>query len=1333
MYLEGPLKSGKTAFLVQKFIGLIESGVSTSEILVITQNSYKKKVFSDKVREKLVENNILGTGELPVFTFNGIVYNSIKSNWPLVEEIIPDKAGNREINPNLCGLEVSELLIKSCIRKINQRENIEDSLRDYQSHKNLKHQILRRLTLVTNNMLDKSEISERSELLNEQMGKQAQDVLEELRLLSRNFRTFDYLKQMSTFHYLLEKDMINFGNIKYLLVDDFDEMTFSAQHFVRNILSGMKEFYISADAQGSSRRGYLCANPDGYTELKQLMRSETKILTPEKESFGDAQELFEAVLSNKTPNLKNITLLENSIRYVEMLEQVFCKIKVLISNEKYSPDDIVLVTPSLDSTLKHTLKEFFEAEKIKYQFLTGSKKIIDDPLVFGTLIILQLVNKEWGFRPKAYEIRALLTGMLGISTMFCEKVLKKYENTGKLDEEIELINSDADRRYKALVELIKELKEEEKPLFEQVEKVFYTLILPTLNEDTGLEEFNRMVDSLKDFELLGKKTQKQLFVGKEWLILMKDTVVSDNPSSAPELKENHVKIATPQKVIDLEIESKIQIWLDVSSLHWAKDDTGQLYNAWVFHKNWQEDKYTPHIHKKLTLRKTAHVLRKLVSLSEENIYCFASQLDVAGNENDGGIENYTSERKEKMEIKFEFTPRQDQAPVLEYESGSMAISAVPGAGKTKILEALIIKMIQDGINPEEILVLTYMDSAARNIRERIKNTCPSLVKFPHISTIHGLALSIIKQGDNYTKFGLDVDFDICDDAIKFSIMYELYDKVNINGDYNSNSFNYLYTSAISQAKLLEITPEDIGKFLSNKDSELYKELYDFYPVYSEYQKALKIRNMIDYDDFLIYSVKLLKEYPEIRQHYQEKFKFVIEDEAQDSSSVQQELFELICEQHGNLIRCGDPNQAITSSFSSSDLRGFVEFLKAADKVVEMDHSQRCATEVFGLANSLVEWTKEQPELKDAFIPLKIHPVEGRNPETQNCLDFKIYETPEEEKEKILKEIQKLRKSGFKFTIGVLLRGNSSVVEYAQYLDQHNIPLICYSESVAQKKVFRFIKAWLDSLNNPWNNSFVRNLYDEFCKSSVMEYDFDSSHFLEKAGSPFISFSKDDLLTENLKYFQDEILRWLDKSTLPPEEIVSDIGVYYFENVIDKSNARIISILVDRFRRYYTDNEQNKTAGLPEVIDYLQELGFKKKLSGVKFFNELEQDDDKYRFVQIMTAHKAKGLEFDAVFMPEMQETMYSYPITPEIIKPMQSDMLINQIKQIQGKHRSFDEIKLEQIHEHLRLIYVGITRAKHYLYMSGHQKSKYSWNRNKDYKPSAVLEYFVEQNEGAVR
>jgi len=1331
MYIQAPLKSGKTAYLAEKFAELLASGVKSSEILVIVQNSYKKKVFLELLNHKLKEKKIFGTSELNVHTFNGIVFNSIKRNWAIVEEILPEVYGKKEILPNLCGLDVSELIIKKCIKKINSKEKLEDSLRDYRSHRNLKHQLLRRLSLITNNLLDKDEIEDRSAVLNEQMGKQAQETINEYKKLSNKYRTFDNLKQISTFFHLLERGKIDFKEINYIFVDDYDELAYSAQQFVKLIIRDVKSFYIAADTEGSTRRGYLCANPQGFEEIKEFIPSEILELQCKNEIYNDANQLFKAILENKSANFKNIKLIENSIRYVEMLEQIFTKISFLLKNKKYSPNDLAIIAPYVDDTLKHTLKEFFEKENIPYQLLTGSKKIFDNILVFGTVIILQLINQEWQFEPKKFEIRSLLTGMMGLSTVDMFEIMECYAEKHFLPDNA-FLNKEMPQKYTVLVALIKDLKENKKKLSIQVERIFTEIILPELDENADLEDFNRMLKSLIEFEKLMETTKDKVFSIKDWIILIKDTVVSDNPSSAPDLKENTLKIATPQKLIDLEVSSKIQIWLDISSNNWLREDTGTLYNSWVFNKNWCDTKYTPQIHRKLTLQKTAHVLRKLALLSQQEIWLYASQLDLAGNENEGGIEEYICEEKSVTEINFNFIPREDQREVLNYESGTMAISAVPGAGKTKILEALIIKLIKEGVNPESILVLTYMESAARNIRERIKTSCPNLLKFPAISTIHGLGLSIIKNGDNYSKVGLDADFEICDDTLKFKIMRDVFETLIKTEDLKQNLFNFDYPSAISQAKFLKITPEKIAQFLHNKKREDFGELYDFYPVYSLYQEILKDRNIVDFDDLLVLSVDLVKNFPEIREHFQDKFAYIIEDEAQDSSEVQQELFKILSEKHGNLIRCGDPNQAITSSFSNSDVRGFVDFIDNAEKIVCMDHSQRCADEVFYLANSLVDYAKEEAASENAFVKMKIHPVKGKNPDTKDCLHFDIYETPEEEKLKVFEEVQKLRKSGYKFSIGILLRSNPSVIEWAEFLDAREVPYICYSESVAQKKVFRFIKSLLEVLNNPWDNQLVKSLYEEFVKIGAIPYEFDCLHFIEKSGSPFVTFSREELSPENLRFFQDEIMKWLAKSYLSPEEIITDLATAYFTNVIDKSNARIIGLLVSRFRRYDTDNEINKSVNLPEIIDYLRELGYKKSLNGVKFFNEIESDSDKSEFVQIMTVHKAKGLEFDAVFMPEMQEAKNGFPISSHLIRIGTRERLINQLKLIINNNIPFDELKKEIINEHLRLIYVGITRAIHYLYMSGNKKSKYSWEKKENYSPSKVLEYFMKNRERIV-
>ena len=232
-----------------------------------------------------------------------------------------------------------------------------------------------------------------------------------------------------------------------------------------------------------------------------------------------------------------------------------------------------------------------------------------------------------------------------------------------------------------------------------------------------------------------------------------------------------------------------------------------------------------------------------------------------------------------------------------------------------------------------------MDSAARNFRERIKNMCPESVLLPNISTIHGLALKILKENSNFERLNLTDDFEICDDTQRMRIIRSVGSKLT-KTDLED------FDRATSVFKLQE---GNIDTQSTDKKIEKFKIFY------KEYQNQLREANMIDYDDILILSVKLLENNPDVLEYYQDICEYIIEDEAQDSSGVQQRLIGLLSGKHKNLIRCGDINQAITTTFSNADVEGFRRFIQTSDKTVEMNHSQRCTQDVMTLANSLVDW------------------------------------------------------------------------------------------------------------------------------------------------------------------------------------------------------------------------------------------------------------------------------------------------------------------------------------------------------------------------------------------
>lgn len=538
--------------------------------------------------------------------------------------------------------------------------------------------------------------------------------------------------------------------------------------------------------------------------------------------------------------------------------------------------------------------------------------------------------------------------------------------------------------------------------------MFYRLV--DFADEAKINKFNFFIKQLRDFEsVLGAKTVIER--ADEIITQIENSIIAENPSTTLEIGENDLVIATPQKIIDNKISSKYQFWLDVSHSDWVKTDTGPLYNAWVFQADWTKDEYTVEDDIFLARQKTARILRKLLLLAEKHIWACSSLFDPSGVENLGGIEDYLAGEANvddnNAKPVFKITPRDDQKPVLDYKKGSMAISAVPGAGKTTILLALIIKLIERGVIPTNIFVLTYMDSAARNFRERIKNMCPNTTLLPNISTIHGLALKIIKENSNFERLNLSADFEICDDTQRMRIIKSI-------GGKNTKTEIDEFDRAISVLKLQE---GDIDRPSGDKKIEKFKTFF------KEYQAKLREANLIDYDDILIMSVKLLENNPDILEYYQNICEYIIEDEAQDSSGVQQRLIGLLSGKHKNLIRCGDINQAITTTFSNADVEGFRKFIAEADTTVEMNHSQRCTQDVMTLANNLVNFGNEI--LPKAFFTSYMQGVNGKNPESPNAIFSRIFENTFAERNFVLKEIKNILTRNKNATIGILLRNNLS--------------------------------------------------------------------------------------------------------------------------------------------------------------------------------------------------------------------------------------------------------------------------------------------------------------------
>lgn len=1257
----------RTKVLVEKYTELISAGVKPSEILVLVQNSTLKKQFVDKILENI---KIDAIEKLNVHSFFSIVYNTLIENWCFIENAIP--SDKHFILPNLVGLEVSQFLLKDILKHVE--------VKGYNSKKSLLHQIFRRYSLIVQNHLSNEQIQERSKILKESFAEDAELIIKKLLSSTLKSRSLDYLRQTLIFNHVY-KHTDYFKNIKYLLVDDADEMTPVCFDFISYLKPQLKDWIICFDSLGSSRCGYLSADTSIECKLIHLFNEDVQT---DKNIFSQGEIIFSNILENKHERLENFTLTSLSKR-AEILDFAIEKIQNLFK-KNVSARDITIITPLQDDMLRFTLEENLK-HSCNLMFLSGSEKLIDNPLVKASLGVLKLML---GIEISEMDLRVILSDYLGIPLKYCCPIFEGYKKTGGFPHiSLEFYNE----KYQKFLEVFEEVKEKNTKLSTKVFDLFYKLV--DFADETKINKFNFFIKQLRDFEsVLGAKTVIER--ADEIITQIENSIIAENPSTTLEISENDLVIATPQKIIDNKISSKYQFWLDVSHSDWVKTDTGPLYNAWVFQSDWTKDEYTVEDDIFLAKQKTARILRKLLLLAQEHVWACSSLFDPSGVENLSGIEDYlageANEDDNNAKPVFKITPRDDQKPVLDYKKGAMAISAVPGAGKTTILLALIIKLIERGVIPTNIFVLTYMDSAARNFRERIKNMCPNTTLLPNISTIHGLALKIIKENSNFERLNLSADFDICDDTQRMRIIK------GITGKFTKTEADE-FDRAISVLKLQE---GDISKPSSDKKIEKFKTFF------KEYQAQLREANLIDYDDILIMSVKLLENNPDILEYYQNICEYIIEDEAQDSSGVQQRLIGLLSGKHKNLIRCGDINQAITTTFSNADVEGFRRFIAEADTTVEMNHSQRCTQDVMTLANNLVNFGNEI--LPKAFFTSYMQGVTGKNPVSENAIFSRVFENAFAERNFVLKEIKNILTRNKNATIGILLRNNYQVASWAGFINDAGLKSITRSESLGQKGVFNTIFSILKFIQNPFDNEVLVSTYETLADLGFYKQRLQLE--IRASEKPFIEKDGDDIESAALAQFLWDMQYWLNSSTLPLEELVIRIGLFYYTSDIEKSNVYLIAILVKRL---------NASGKFDLTLQRLEELAKKPTLSGFKFFSEDEDKDAMRGKVQIMTLHKSKGDEFEYVFLAEMAEKNLSIDVSKA--KTKASTIFMEEVRAFNPSYKSKSELELREFNseESLRLLYVAITRAQLKLYITTSAKAKGWGNKETEQEPSVIF------------
>ncbi|MBL8007969.1 MAG: exodeoxyribonuclease V subunit gamma [Ignavibacteria bacterium] len=616
-----------------------------------------------------------------------------------------------------------------------------------------------------------------------------------------------------------------------------------------------------------------------------------------------------------------------------------------------------------------------------------------------------------------------------------------------------------------------------------------------------------------------------------------------------------------------------------------------------------------------------------------------------------------------MQLNLSLLNEEQRKAVEEIEGPSMIIAGA-GSGKTRVLTYKIAYLIESGISPYDILALTFTNKAAKEMRERISRLIDTNFEKIWMGTFHSIFARMLRIEADF--LGFTRNFTIYDSDDSANLIKQLMISNNMPTD---NPTPKAIHSSISNLKNKLILPKEfsaISKTPFDKKVEI---------IYEEYQKALLKNNSMDFDDLLIKPIELFRRYPEILDKYQERFKFILVDEYQDTNKAQYIIIKLLAGKYKNLSIVGDDAQSIYK-WRGAEIQNIFDFQDDFKdcKIFKLEQNYRSSQKILTLADHVIKRNKRQMEKNlwtDNSEGEHIHLIETMTDKDEAVRICRY----------IFEEMQK-KKLNFKDFV-ILYRTNTQSRILEDALRQNNIPyLIIGGIRFYQRKEIKDILAHLKIIVNPSDNESLLRVIN--VRSGIGKTTVDKLKSIAESGQiqlfevlksvngykEFSSKTKNNLV---------DILNYIYKYQYLKEEMsLSELA----RGVLDEMGIlRTLRLENTAESEERINNIQELLSAIAEYSDTVDEPTLELFLQQVSLVADIDDLDNQKNAVTLMTIHAAKGLEFPVVFITGLEEGLF----------PVSSSTMYQ-----------------DELEEERRLFYVAITRAQSKLYISyANQRYKY--------------------------